>query len=332
MPELRRVQLGLRVRHGYEALAHPTEQQRIDHAAAAAARAAKVRRADELDFDAEEEAEQHGLGPSKRRKLGDKPAAVAAAAGQQGGKAGRKGAAAGAGQLQKWGSGAAAAAAAAAVGSGDEAGSGRAGRKRQGAVQTFIKGVNKGKAYDVRQAQNRARADKAAAAAAAAGGALGAGRGWGRGPMAQASKQGPRAAAGAAAAAEAGYYEDQHDAMDWEAQDDFEPAAAAAQSVGQQRQHEAQHAGVRLGRHHRLGLQVQPVRYDRQLMLAKLHCRLVVLPKEGQRHPQRQQDIADVSHTVRCQSACWHAADDEGTARAVCRCCCSCFALLISWL
>jgi hypothetical protein len=292
MPELRRVQLGLRIRHGHAALAHPTEQQRIDHAtAAAAAKAAKARHADELGSDAEE-AEQHNLGPNKRRKLVDKPAT--AAAGQQGEKAGRKGAAAGAGQLQKWGSGAAAAAAAA-VGSGDEAGGGRAGRKRQGAVQKFIKGVNKGKAYDVRQAQDRARAQKAAAAAAA-GGAPGAGRGRGRGPSAQArSKQDARAAAAAAAAAEeeADYYEDQHDAMYWEVQGDAE--AAAGESVGRQVHHQQQHTGLRLGRHHRLGLPVQPVRYDRQLMKAKLHCRLVVLPKEGQQQPQRRRDIIDVS-------------------------------------
>jgi hypothetical protein len=303
MPELRRVQLGLRVRHGHEALAHPTEQQRIDHAAAAAAKAAKVRHTAELHSVAEE-AEQHNMGPNKRRKLSDNRAAAAAAAS-------RRGAAAGAGQLQKLGS-AAAAAAAAAVGSGDEAGRGRAGRKRQVTVQKFIKGVNKGKAYDVRQAQDRARA-----AAAAAGGAPGPGRG--RGRTTQVLKQDARAAA--AAAAEADYCEDQHDAMDWKVQGGSK--AAAAESMGQQRHHGQQHAGVRLGRHHRLGLQVQPMRYDRQLMTAKLHCRLVVLPKEGQ--PVQHQEPVDVSESEALYLLFVAAAGCGQDHCCQCACCCQGF-------
>lgn len=335
MPELRRVQLGLRVRHAHEAVPHTTEQQRIDQAkaaaeaAAAAAKAAKSRRGTAMDEDADEDAyadqEQYWQLPSKRRK------AAGAASGRlaQGGKVGQRGAAAGAGPLHTLGSGAAAAAAG--VGAGEELEpQGRVVRQRQGVVQEFIKGVNRGLPKDVRQAQGKAKA--AAAAAADGGGRRGAARrGRGRGRLQGQQRQ--RAAA-AAAAAEAdddvgdthahsgpGHSgEDLDDGGGWqqewhgEGQDEGANDTAAAAAGGcrgarwQQQQQQLcpqQFTGLRLGRHHKLALPVEPVAFDRKLFDAKLHCRLVVIPR-GQQQQSCIQDVVNVSDRqgCRCPASC----------------------------
>lgn len=258
-----------RVRHGHEAVPHPTEQQRINAAAAAAAAGRGL--SDGSDGDARQ--------PRTKQRRIDRPAAAAAGGGRSGGKAGRYAAAEGAhGSGRQARAGPAGAAAAA----GDVE---RHVRKRATATDKFVKGLNAGNPASVRAAQGKTQAAKAAA--------LKAGRTLGNRPAAAAAGRAPAAAAAPAGDAAA---EDQHE--HWE-----EPLAHLEEEepwTGREQVCGSNQGQQRPGRRHRgLGLVVSPADYNAQLMASKLDCQLVVNPQQQQEHGNQGQQPdpqdADVS-------------------------------------
>lgn len=242
-----------RVRRGFEAVAQPTEQQRINMAAAAAAAGDDV------------------SPNTKRRKLNSRPGAAAAASGRSachaaaaaggdaaGGGASKRGSGGGGGGGASGGGGGAA---------------GRPLQRQPTAKKGFIAALNTGHGAGVRAAQAGAKAAKAAraAAAAAAGGASGgAGEEWADEQDHASAEQDDDWGA-----------VPEHDAEDDADGDDDGGDGQQQQQPQLNQQQQQQQCRHPLQRQPRgLALTVQIADYERQLMCAKLACRLIVLDSE----------------------------------------------------
>lgn len=246
-----------RVRHGHEAVPHPTEQQRINAAAAAAAAGRGL--SDGSDGDARQ--------PLNKQRRIDRSAA---AAGQAGGKVGRQAAADGSGRQARAG----AAGAAAAAGEVE-----RHVRKRATATDKFVEGLNAGKPAEVRAARGKTQAAKAAALKAA-------GRTLGNRAAAAAG----RAPAAAAAPAGDAAAEDQH----WHVDEPLAHLEEEEPWTGREQVHGSNQGQQRPGRQHRgLGLVVSPADYNAKLMPSKLDCQLVVIPQQQEQGNGQQADPQD---------------------------------------